>query len=322
MKIIAKSLIAALIALGTLSTALINFGNAVAADKEYHYQSINVDISILDNSDMRISEVQTFNFTSGDFHYGFRWIPTDRLNYIDNVQVWEGDRQYPFNAAVEDWIIVRQETGESPGGDTYAYATWIKDGKFCFGWWFPETSHGSRVIDLRYTVHGGLRINTPDDQLYWKAVFSDRDTYVSTSKVVVHLPQSVPPEQLSIYTFGVPASSQIVDDNTIEFITASVPADEEFEIDIYFPHGLVSGTAAPWQFKLEKQEAYDRNVKPIINLSLTIFGLIVVPLIGAVWISRAFARRGPAPVVAETQSQYSPPDNLPPALVSLVTRNR
>ena len=113
-------ILAVLIALGWL---LGSFGTLAAADRVYHYESINVDIKILENSDIQVSEVQTFVFTSGDFHYSFRWIPTDRLESIDNVEVWEGDRQYPLNPSVKEWIDIREKTGKSPGGETYAYAT-------------------------------------------------------------------------------------------------------------------------------------------------------------------------------------------------------
>jgi hypothetical protein len=209
------------------------------ADQVYHYDSINVDIKILENSDLQISETQAFVFTSGDFHYGFRWIPTDRLESIDNVEVWEGDRQYPLNPSVKEWIDVRKKTGKSPGGETYAYATWTESNKFWIGWWFPRTVNSSRSIELRYMVHGGLRINSPADQLYWKAIFGDRDGDVGSSKIVVHLPQSVPTQQLSIYSYGVPATRNIVDDQTIEFLTGRIPAAEELEIRVYFPHGMV-----------------------------------------------------------------------------------
>src|SRR4030042_427231 len=133
--------LAFLIALGWL---LGSFGTTAAASRVYHYESINVDIKILENSDIQVSEVQAFVFTSGDFHYGFRWIPTDRLESIDNVEVWEGDRQYPLNPSVKEWIDIRKKTGESPGGETYAYATWTEKDKFWVGWWFPETVNTTR----------------------------------------------------------------------------------------------------------------------------------------------------------------------------------
>src|SRR4030042_6369420 len=133
-------LLTVLIALGL---SLSNFQALAAADRVYHYESINVDIKILENSDLQISETQAFVFTSGDFHYGFRCIPTDRLELIDNVEVWEGDRQYPLNPLAKEWIDVRKETGKSPGGETHAYATWTESNKFWIGWWFPEKRNSS-----------------------------------------------------------------------------------------------------------------------------------------------------------------------------------
>jgi uncharacterized membrane protein len=318
-----KTFICIAVLFAVLGMFIVGSRAASAANQAYNYDSINVDISVLENSDMLINEVQTFNFTSGDFHYGFRWIPTDRLESIDNVEVWEGDRQYTLDPSVKKWIDIRKETGGSPGGDNYAYSTWTENDRFFIGWWFPETSNARRTISLKYKVHGGLRIDNPLDQLYWKAIFGDRDTYVGSSKVVVHLPESMPSQQLSIYSYGVPATNQIVDDKTIEFVTGYVPAANELEINIYFPHGIVSGVPAPWQIKLEQQEAYNNNVKPWVNLSLTLFGLVVVPLLGVLWIRRAFRKRGPLPKPGTIfRSQYSPPSDLPPALVALLTGSR
>ncbi|MFC2050938.1 DUF2207 domain-containing protein [Chloroflexota bacterium] len=306
--------------LAALGLSLGNFQAHAASYRVYHYDFINVDIKILENSDLQISEAQAFVFTSGDFHYGFRWIPTDRLESIDNVEVWEGDRQYPLNPSVKEWIDVRKKTGGSPGGETYAYATWREGNKFWIGWWFPQTVNSSRTIELRYTVHGGLRINSPADQLYWEAIFGDRDSYVGSSKVVVHLPQPVPTQQLSFDSYGAPATGNIVDDQTVEFLTGRILAAEELEIRVYFPHGLVEGNPPAWQMKLEKQEAYNNEVKPVINLLLTLFSLVVVPLIGSLWIRRAFKRRGRLPEIEPvSQLQYSPPSDLPPALVGILT---
>src|SRR4030042_451039 len=320
-KLTCKGLFLILAVLTALGLFLNSSVATATANQVYHYESINVDIKILENSDVVISETQAFVFTSGDFHYGFRWIPTDRLESIDNIEVWEDDRQYQLNPSVKEWIDIRQETGKSPGGDNYAYATWKEKDKFWIGGLFPETVNSSRNIELRYTVHGGLHINSPADQLYWQAIFSDRDSHVASSRVTVHLPQPIPPDQLSIYSYGVTATKRIVDDQTIEFLTDRIPANEELEIRVYFPHGMVSGVPPAWQIKLERQEAYNNNVKPVINLSLTLFGLVVVPILGALWIRRAFRKRGRLPEVGPMpQSQYSPPSDMPPALVALVTR--
>ncbi|MBM3142684.1 MAG: hypothetical protein FJ005_06520 [Chloroflexi bacterium] len=104
-----KGLISILAVFAALGLLLSSFGALAASDRVYHYESINVDIRILENSNMESSETQTLVFTSGDFHYGFRWIPTDRLESIDNVEVCEGDQRYPLNPSVKEWIDIRDD---------------------------------------------------------------------------------------------------------------------------------------------------------------------------------------------------------------------
>ncbi len=293
-------------------------GVCQAATKAYHYQSVDVDISILGNSDLLITEKLAFAFTSGDFHYGYRSIPTDRLESIEDVEVWEGDRKYELNPEVRHWIDIRREKGGSPGGDNYAYATWRHGDQFWVAWWFPRTENATRTIALRYRVRGALRIYATADQLYWKPIFADRDTYISFSRVTVHLPTPVPTDQLVISTYGVPAAKKMMDGSTIAFVTGRLEPAEGLEISISFPHGIVSGVPPSWQARLEKKEAYDARVKPVVNLALTLFGLILVPLVGAMWIRRAFARRGSLPRVEVPAHQYSPPSELSPGLVGLL----
>ena len=40
----------------------------------YYYEFINVDIDILADSTIRVTEIQRFLYTTGTFHYGERWI--------------------------------------------------------------------------------------------------------------------------------------------------------------------------------------------------------------------------------------------------------
>jgi hypothetical protein len=139
------------------------------------FDSIHVNIDILSNSDMKITETQKYSFLEGTFHYGYRWIPLDEVGSIDRVQVYEDGRPYVRNPAVRRWIDNYKQTGESPAGDYYAYYTWIEDNKLWIGWWYPETKGGSRTFDIRYVVHGGLWLHDDGDQLYWRAIFGGRD---------------------------------------------------------------------------------------------------------------------------------------------------
>ncbi len=138
-----------------------------AADQVYHYESIDVGINLQPNSDLDITETQKLVYESGTFYYAYRWIPLDRVVAIDKISVSEGDRSYAFNPAVRGWIEERQKKGTAPGGDTYAYASWVDNGKLWIGWWFPATSSMSRTWTIKYQVQGGLRIGQGTDELYW-----------------------------------------------------------------------------------------------------------------------------------------------------------
>ena len=70
-------------------------GGAVRAqDKQYYWEFINVDITVLENSDIRIVETQKYVFTRGSFHFAYRNIPTNRLDSITDVRVQENGQDY------------------------------------------------------------------------------------------------------------------------------------------------------------------------------------------------------------------------------------
>ncbi len=100
------------------------------AARAYHYQPVDVDIRALENLDLLVTGKLAFAFTSGDFHYYYRWTPTDRLESIEDAGVWQGDWKYELNPEVRHWIGIRREKGGSPGGDDYAYAIWRQGGQF------------------------------------------------------------------------------------------------------------------------------------------------------------------------------------------------
>jgi uncharacterized membrane protein len=237
------------------------------------------------------------------------------------VVVGEGDLQYEFNPQVRKWIAERKERGSAGGSDSYAFINWVEDEEMWVGWWYPATKGGSRTFTIKYVVHGGIRIGDKHDQLYWKAIFKDHDVSIGRSTVTVNLPEGISRESLAVFSYGVPAESSIEEDGTVQFVIGPIPSHEELEIQVIFPHGVVSGLVPAWQVKVEKQEVYNADVKPMINLALIFLGVVVIPICGGIWIWRAFRKRGAAAQRSfPSQMVYSPPGELPPALVGLITK--
>lgn len=275
-------------------------GVVQAQDKTYIWDRLDVDITVLDNSDIRVVETQQFTYTSGRFTFGFREIPTDRLESITDIEVWEGDRQF------------------QPGrGGDYTYETFYSDeGDFTIKWYYPGYRDSTHAYTIKYTVKGGLRFYEGGDQLYWKAVFPDRTVPVLASVVTVHLPATFDPDQLVIAAYGGGRDErqdvQIENKGSeVVFNTGRTRSDEELEVRVQFPHGVVQGSSPAWQAGYDRKADYDDKYRPVVDLALGAIGLLILvagPLAFIVlWYTRG--RDMPVPMVADYLPE--PPSDLP-----------
>jgi len=199
----------------------------VAQGKTSFWNRLDVDITVLPNSDMRIIETQELVFIGGPFRRMYRSIPTDRLEAITDVEVWEGDRQY------------------SPGHESeYTYATSQEGDIFRIIAWYPNTSDATRTFTLKYTVKGGLRFYGGDEQIRWEAVFPNRDVAVRSSTVTIHLPADYSANELKITYDGAPAETRIVDPRTVIFEGHDIAPGEKLEVVVQFPAISTKATAS------------------------------------------------------------------------------
>ncbi|MDI7275135.1 MAG: DUF2207 domain-containing protein, partial [Anaerolineae bacterium] len=198
---------------------------ARADDKTYHWDYIDVDITIQPNGDLDIVERHCYVFTEGSFTYAYRDVPLTRVESIDDV-----------------WV---EEDGQRYGSDRLRVEH--RDASLRITWYYPSTRNASRTFDLHYRARGALRIYEGGDQLYWKAIFSDRDFAVLRSRVTVHLPAALAGADLKVASYGVSAEYEVVDSQTVRFATGRVRPGEELEVRIQFPHGLLAAGKPSWQ---------------------------------------------------------------------------
>lgn len=270
-----------------------------AADKAYHWDSIEVGLSIQPNGDLRVQETQTYRFTEGSFTRGYRDIRLDRLEGIVDPDVREGDRAY-------------RRGSEQPG----TYATSTSNGDYRIEWWFDPTERAARTFTIAYTVRGIIRRYEGGDQLWWKAIGKDRGQPVERSAVTVRLPAQISPGDLKLGSYGAPTDGgRILDDRTVRFVGGRVGASEELEIRVQFPHRLVGGDAPAWQAEADREAAYNERVRPVVNVASLAISLLLLAggLVGVT--ARWFARGRDPDVGSVPRILDEPPGDLPPGLV-------
>jgi uncharacterized membrane protein len=136
--------------------------------------------------------------------------------------------------------------------------------------------------------------------------------------VTVTLPQAFSQDQLNIASYGAPVSNSSVNGNQVVFEAQNIPADEELEVRVQFPHGVVEGSPAPWQAAFDRRQQWG----PVVGVLSVALGLLI--LIGGsvglylLWFTHG--RDRPAELVPEYITE--PPSDLPAAVVGTLIDER
>jgi positive regulator of sigma E activity len=181
----------------------------------FYWEFIHVEIDVQENGDMLVTETQKYVFTASYSNKRYRWLPLDKVDSIENVEVFEGDRKLSVTTRIkknQQWI--RWQHALNP----------------------PE----SHTFVIKYRVKGGLQIDNSEDKVYWKAIFKERAAPILSGKVTVRLPAILAKKIRNFKSFGVPANARQIDTRTFEFVSrGAMPAGEEMEVLVTFPHGLL-----------------------------------------------------------------------------------
>ncbi len=267
--------------LSILLAALLIPVAAQAQTKTLYWERLDVNLTVLDSGDLLVEETQVIVFTSGTFREGYRSIPDNRLGSISAVSVWED-------------------------GQSCRVSVDHSDGQYEIVWDLLQPRSNSRhTYVLQYTVHGALRYYDDGDQLWWKAIFSDRSFPVYASTVTVNLPAGAAAEQAEAY--GTDADYAGVGGTRVVFTALEqIDPGQELEVRIQFPHGVVSGSAAAWQV-LE-------DSRPILNLILGVVGALIM-MGGPLLLLLLWYLRGRDPQVAIPIDYLTePPSDAPPGV--------
>ena len=222
---------------------------AFAQDKTLYWQQYNVDIAIQQNGDFRVRETQELVFTSGTFSGGERDIDLTRLNDISDVTVSEANGQ------------VYQVYTQSDSGDPDTYNVSQQDGQLAISYNFPPSQNTRRTIVIAYTVSGALRYYPQNgvDQLDWKAVTVPDGLHVESSTITLHAPPGATFTNYNIN--GASGQANFQKGQTVATIAVDGPlnAGDDVEAVAEWPHGIVAGSAQPWQQQVDAAAAQRRR---------------------------------------------------------------
>lgn len=191
------------------------------------------DLTLLPNGDVQFIETWNIHFNGGPFQLAYRaWL----FGGYDSIGDWgvsENERAY------------RQDTSQAP----YTFTVTKANAQNTLTWYFPPTTSETRTFVLRYTVHGGFRPNRADNSWVWKFIEADRSYAIDSSRVTVHLPDGMAPDQVTATTLqnGEPGKGgTVLDGRTIEFDDGPFPPYTDWQLSVRFPGGtgIVTPTAA------------------------------------------------------------------------------
>ena len=212
-----------------LMTLLLSSHAVEAKSSPFYWEFMNVEIDVQENGDMQVTETQKYVFTAAHTNERYRYIPLDRLDRIDNVEVFEGEKKLAASTNTEN--------GQQ----------WIK-------WQHTLNPPESHIFTIKYRVKGGLHIQSKEDLLYWKALFKERSVPINNGTVTVRLPESLTGQTSNFKSFGGSADTRKIDDRTVEFTLQDVlPPGQELEVRVAFPHGILAVAVPQWQKRKQKQ---------------------------------------------------------------------
>ncbi len=228
---------------------------ANAQPLKFKWTCIDVDIQVLEDGDLLISERQDYAFEGGPAeqqHELSRLFLMDRIEEIRDIEILE--------------LAENGKTAES-GPLSYDIEADQNDLRIC--WSCELDPPATRTFLLKYRVIGAICVDKGEggtryrsrrsrrrslmrpswDELYWNAVVWPRPAVVEKAKVTVHLPPQLRGKNRQVRSYGSTAAIRRgTDPDTIGFDSISrIPRETGLQIYVAFEHGILKIERPAWQ---------------------------------------------------------------------------
>lgn len=202
--------------------------------RTYHYAAIEQKYVVNKNSIIDVTETQTFNYV-GQFHRGRRWIPEDKLRFIDNISVVDGETGTPL---VYSSAPLNKDEPKSWGKYTY----YVDNNNLRIEWYFDLHDITHRFT-LNYRLHGAVNFYDKYDGLY-RDLITSFEVPIDLLTASIVLPQATPKDALSGVLYGTAISpispeKALLSDGKISFTHRNVAPHERITIATRWPKHTV-----------------------------------------------------------------------------------
>ena len=259
--------------------------------KSYSADRFDVDVVVLADGSLEVTERLTLRFVGGPFTYVYRHLPTD---YTDGIDV--------ISASVDG---IPLSEGKEAGQVEIVGRDPVK-----VTWHFAPTSDSTHTFNLTYRVWGVIRQETDADVLVWQALPDEYEYSIAASTVRVTYPETV--SLLGAPEVQKGAATVEQGAHTVTFDARDLKPNSTLIVALRFGAGSLIDAPPQWQ---TRGTSGGRG-----GLVFAIIGSIVAAfVIGlfALFVSRACILSS----VRDETPLTLPPSDLPPALAGVLLRN-
>jgi hypothetical protein len=258
--------------------------------KSYSADRFDVDVVVLADGSLEVTERLTLRFVGGPFTYVYRHLPAE---YTDGVDV--------ISASVDG---VPLSEGKEAGQVEIAGRDPVK-----VTWRFTPTSDSTHTFNLTYRVWGVIRQETDADVLIWQALPDEYEYSIAASTIVVSYPETT--QLLGAPEVQQGAATVVQGASIVMFDARDLKPNSTLTVALRFGAGSLIDAPPQWQ---TRGASGDRGELIFALIGAVVAAVVVILLV--VFVNRA---RMPSSARGETPLTQ-PPSDLPPALAGVLMR--
>ena len=195
--------------------------------KEYSIPDIRVEVTIMEDGTVRITEHRTYVF-DGNFSWADYRLPLQGFRSINNIEVWDENESYI------------NENSEFPGSFSVARSNDAVEVT-----WYYQAVDESRTFSISYELEGALVVGPEWVEFFWSYVAAGRQKPTDNLDITITLPQSVDASTLYGWSRGAREDITITSvDGGYNIIANDLSTRETALIRTVFPRSVLSSSVA------------------------------------------------------------------------------